>query len=127
AFIAQGEVRGRVKIVDSAGGPNAAVDLRGANVAVEAGGPVAQAVRLTADGPLSRLPYVLPANGVARAGKWRIDGRGQLADQPAGYLLTLQGAGALGRTEVATVEPAVIRLTGPQRMARLRLAAGGGR
>lgn len=126
AFIAQGRVDGKLRIVDSAAGPNASMDLRAANVALAQGGPVVQTARLTANGPMSRLPYVLQANGMARAGRWKLDGRGELADQPAGYLLTLAGSGALGRTQISTVEPAVLRLTGAQRGARLRLAAGGG-
>jgi len=126
AFLDAGKLAGSVKIVDAPGGARATLDLtadavtpKGAAISVRTG-------RLTADGPLARLPYVVNANGASRSGRWSLSGRGQLNAEDPGYALTFDGDGKLGRRELKTAEPAMIRFGGPTRGARLRLVASDG-
>jgi translocation and assembly module TamB len=124
AFLESGKVAGVVKIV----GERANLDLqaenalfRGATVGIGSG-------RLTADGPVMRLPYALNAKGVAGGGPWSVAGRGTLTGDDPGYAVTFEGSGKTGRKDLRTVEPAVLRIGPKERSARLRLAsADGGR
>ncbi|ACG77822.1 conserved hypothetical protein [Phenylobacterium zucineum HLK1] len=125
AFLDAGRVSGAVRIVD-AGAPRATLDLRAQNARPAGSALTIRNGRITADGPLERLPYTALVEGASRRGAWRIDGRGVLADTGPGYTLTYQGAGRLGRRDISTVEPAVFRFGGGERAARLRLAGSDG-
>ncbi|WP_312165275.1 translocation/assembly module TamB domain-containing protein [Phenylobacterium sp.] len=125
AFLDGGVVAGAVKIVDAAGGPRASLNLT-ANDAVLPGARIAlRNGVITADGPLSRLPYQARLQGVSSSDRWRLDGGGTLSTGD-GYELAFTGGGAFGRREVKTVEPVVLRFGGPERSARLRLLASDG-
>ncbi|HEX2562212.1 translocation/assembly module TamB domain-containing protein [Phenylobacterium sp.] len=121
----RGEVAGRVRLVDSAGG-RGDFDLtargavpKGARFSIARG-------RITGQGPLSRLPYTVEATGASTSGRWTLNGQGTLADSGPGYTLTLAGAGKLGDRELRTAEPAVFGFGGPAQTARVRLATSGG-
>ncbi|MCR5880057.1 translocation/assembly module TamB domain-containing protein [Phenylobacterium sp. J367] len=127
AFLQAGEVKGAVRIVDGAGGARADVDLGGQNLMLAGvGGTSIKALRFQADGPLARLPYAARAEGVTRAERWNLNGSGELSDAGPGYALTFDGSGRLGERDLRTVETAVLRMNGPERSARLRLAASNG-
>ncbi|WP_421931882.1 translocation/assembly module TamB domain-containing protein [Phenylobacterium sp.] len=126
AFLAAGSVTGAVKIVDAPGGPRASLDLR-AEKAIPPGAQLEiRTAHVTADGPLARLPYQAQATGVSRNGGWSLDGRGLLTDTKPGHLLAFDGQGRYGRRDLKTVETATFRFGGPERSARLRLAAAEG-
>ncbi len=125
AFLDAGRLTGSVRIVD-AGAPRATLDLRAENARLAGAGLAIRTGRLTADGPLSRLPYTLLAQGQSRRGAWRVDGKGVLAQANEGYALGFDGVGRLGRRDVRTVETALFRFGGGERAARLRLATSDG-
>jgi len=125
AFLKAGRVWGDLRIVD-AGGARASLDLRAENARPAGSGMAIRNARLTADGPLARLPYTLAAEGGSKRGAWRIDGRGVLAEAEAGYALGFDGMGRLGRRDVHTVQTAMFRFGGEERSARLRLASSDG-
>jgi translocation and assembly module TamB len=125
AFLDAGRVAGQVRIVD-AGGARALLDLRAENARPAGTALTIRAGRLTADGPLARLPYAILAEGGSRRGAWRIDGRGTLAQVQPGYSLAFDGLGRVGKRDIRTVEPAVLRFGGGERGARLRLASSDG-
>ncbi|MGA0604499.1 translocation/assembly module TamB domain-containing protein [Phenylobacterium sp. VNQ135] len=125
AFLDAGRVTGDVRIVD-AGGPRAMLDLRAENARPAGTALAIRSARVTADGPLNRLPYTVLAEGGSRRGAWRLDGRGTLSEANAGYALGFDGMGRLGRRDVRTVETAVFRFGGGERAARLRLASSDG-
>ncbi|MFC3078362.1 translocation/assembly module TamB domain-containing protein [Phenylobacterium terrae] len=122
----RGEVAGRVRLVDTSAGGRGEFDLtarravpKGARFSIARG-------HITGQGPLSRLPYTVEANGASTSGRWTLTGQGTLADSGPGYTLTLGGAGKLGDRELRTVEPAVFGFGGPAQTARVRLATSGG-
>lgn len=126
AFLEAGEIEGAVKIVEAAGGPRATLDLA-ADGAVLPGSKVAlRSGRITADGPLRQLPYRADLQGVSASDRWNVAGGGVFSSDDGAYQLTFDGGGRYGRRDVKTVEPAVLRMGGGERSARLRLAASDG-
>jgi translocation and assembly module TamB len=127
ALLSRGRASGRLKIADAAGGPRATLTV-GVTDAVLAQGTVAlTSARISADGPLARLPFAATANGVAASGPWRLAGSGLLSDAPGGRLITFSGDGRMRGVDVRTVSPAQIRFDHGGLDAQLRLALGGGR
>jgi translocation and assembly module TamB len=125
-LIDAGRVNGGLKIVDAGGGARASVNLRGENVRLQGSEFLLKTARLTADGPLARLPYAAIAQGASPEGAWSLDGKGVLADAQPGYALSFAGAGKLGGRELHTTETAAFRFGGDQQSARLRLAGSDG-
>ncbi|WP_334164757.1 translocation/assembly module TamB domain-containing protein [Phenylobacterium sp.] len=125
AFIKSGRIAGTARIVDAAGGARADLDLTVQGTALGSG-TVVRTARISAEGPLARLPYTAEAEGVTRAERWNLAGRGLLAETSPGYALSFDGAGRLGDRNLRTVETAVLRFGGPERSARVRLAATDG-
>ncbi len=126
ALLANGKVAGSVRIADAPGGPRAKLDLTAGNALLYNANLAIGSARITADGPLARLPITVQARGEAQPGRWKLDLDGTFADDSNGQTLTLNGAGELGRARVATREAAVLRIGHGVRSARLRLAVGQG-
>lgn len=125
AFITSGRIAGAARIVDAPGGPRADLDLTAQGTALGSG-TVVRTARISADGPLARLPYTAEAEGVTRAERWSLAGRGLLAETRPGYALSFDGTGRLGDRNLRTAETAVLRFGGSERSARVRLAATDG-
>ena len=125
AFLDAGRVAGRARLADGGGG-QASLDLTGESVRLPGATMVIHSARLTADGPMARLPYTLSAEGASPQGKWSANGRGVFATATPGWQASFDGSGKLGARGVRTLEPAVFRFGGPERSARLRLAASDG-
>ena len=126
AFIDAGRIAGTVKIADAPGGARAALNLTAESVRPLGSDLTIHSARLTADGPMSRLPYVGQAEGVSTQGRWSLNGGGVLADRNPGYAASFDGTGSLGGRELHTAETATLRFGGPERAARLRLVASDG-
>ncbi|HEY8617512.1 translocation/assembly module TamB domain-containing protein [Phenylobacterium sp.] len=127
AFLQAGRVTGTVRIVDASGGARANLDLIGQGlVAPGLAGTAVRTLRVSAAGPLARLPYTAEAQGVTRAERWNFAGRGLLTETRPGYGVSFDGGGRLGERDLRTTETAVFRFAGPDRSARLRLAAADG-
>jgi translocation and assembly module TamB len=130
AFLDAGRVSGTVKIADAAGGPLTGLNLAAENARLPGSSVTIHAARLTADGPLARLPYAIRGDGASESaiggGKWSLDGRGVLAEAKPGYAASFEGLGKLGGRDLHTVEAAQVRFGGPEQSARLRLAASDG-
>lgn len=125
-LLSEGEARGMVKITDAKGGATADVDLT-AKAAVLRDAPVALAnAKVSASGPLSKLPYRITADGAWLRTPVKVDGSGVLAKDPKGYSVSFSGSGTLRRAPFRTEEPATLVLDDGDRSARLRLALGGG-
>ncbi|MBW8814265.1 MAG: translocation/assembly module TamB domain-containing protein [Caulobacterales bacterium] len=125
-LIDAGRIAGGIKIVDATGGARASANLRGENVRLQGSQISVKSARLTADGPLARLPYAALAQGNSPEGAWSLDGKGVLADAQPGYALSFAGGGKLGGRELHTTETAAFRFGGDQQSARLRLAGTDG-
>ena len=126
AFLSRGSANGVVRIVDGAGGTNAAIRLEGRDLALKGSdASYVQTINLTANGPLSRLPFTVSAAGAAPQ-PWRFAGDGVYARQRGLQTVTLGGGGRVRQFDLRTLEPAVVRIAPGERTARLRLAVGGG-
>ena len=126
AFLDAGRVAGTVKIAEAAGGARGSLNLAAENARARGSTILVRSARLTADGPISRLAYSAQADGTSDGGKWSLTGRGQLAEAKPGYAASFDGMGKLGGRDLHTVETAQIRFGGPEKSARLRLAASDG-
>ena len=124
AFLAQGSIRGTARITDGAAGAMAQLDLIADNVI--GGAWKVRHAAIKANGPMARLPLTVDARGEAPSGRWKLNGSGLLSEAGEQYLLTLDAAGAMARTEIKTRETAQIRFGGPRNSARLRLSVGDG-
>lgn len=126
AFLDAGRVGGAVRIAEAAGGPRAALNLTAENARVGGSAVTVRTAKLTAAGPLNRLPYTIQAEGQSSGGRWGANGGGLLAEAKPGYAVSFEGQGRLGGREVRTVEAAQFRFGGPERTARVKLAASDG-
>ena len=125
ALLDAGKVAGSVKIVDS-GGARATLNLTAENASMVGSTFAVRSARITADGPLARLPYAVQAEGATTTERWNLSGRGVVSETQPGYAATFDGMGKLGRRDLHTVETAAFRFGGPEQSARLRLAASDG-
>ncbi len=126
AFLAAGQVTGAVKIVDASGGPRASLDLRAENAVLPGSQVAISTARITANGPLDRLPYAADVKGASRNGPWAFNGKGVITGTKPGYVIAFDGMGRYGRRDLHTLETAIFKVGGPERSARLRLAASDG-
>ena len=126
ALIDGGDIHGQVQIADAQGGPRAKLSLDLSDVVLPGQIVAINSGRLTADGPLSRLPYDLQANGASHAGKWTMKGGGLAAPEGGAYRLGFDGSGRLGDHSLQTPEPAAFTFGDGQSGARIRLATNDG-
>ena len=123
AFLAEGRVNGSVRLQDLRGqGPWVEADLTARNALLPGEGLSVTEGRLSAEGPLSRLPFRLDARGQTTAGDWSLDGRGFAARQADGFRIDFDGGGEAAGRRLRTTDTAVLELAGAERRARLRLA-----
>ena len=126
AILDAGRITGTAKIVDAAGGAQADLDLRAEGARAPGSAITVRTARISAEGPLARLPFTANARGASTQGVWTLEGKGVLNDVEPGYLLAFDGKGALGKRDLHTTEAAQIRFGGPEQSARLRLASSDG-
>jgi translocation and assembly module TamB len=126
AFLDAGRMAGTVRIAEAAGGPRAGLNLTAENMRFPGSTVTVRAAKLTADGPMSALPYVTQATGVSDGGNWGLNGRGVFSEAKPGYAATFDGQGRLGARELRTIETAQVRFGGPEQSARLKLATSDG-
>jgi translocation and assembly module TamB len=126
AFLAAGKVAGTVRIAEAAGGARGSANLTAENVRLLGSTVTVRAAKVTADGPLARLPYLAQATGVSDGGVFGLNGSGVFSDAKPGYAASFDGQGRLGGRELRTLETAQVRFGGPEQSARLKLAASDG-
>jgi translocation and assembly module TamB len=127
-FLSEGRADGRVRIVKAAGAaqPRATIDLSAADAVLAQGGAAVRSLKLTAAGPLNRLPFNLTADGAAASGPWHLSGGGQFSQSGPESVATFAGGGRFGRVNFHTQAPARFDLAGRRRSATLRLNLGNG-
>ncbi|MBW3617442.1 MAG: translocation/assembly module TamB domain-containing protein [Proteobacteria bacterium] len=126
AFLSRGSANGEVRIVDAGGGLNANVRLDGRDLAFRgSSASYIDTISFTANGPLTRLPFTVAATGAAPQ-PYRLNGQGIYARQGSAQTISMNADGRVREFDLRTLEPAVIRIAGPERSARLRVALGGG-
>lgn len=126
AFLQTGDVVGRVRIVDTPAGATANLSLTAKDVRPQGSTLQIASGSLTANGPLSQLPYAINAQGFSGRTAWRAQGQGTLREERPGYQLAFNGAARYGSRELRTAEAALLRFGGEAQTARLRLLAEDG-
>ncbi len=126
AWLSAGRATGRVSIFDGHGETQASLKAQARGAILRQGGMRVATLDLTADGPLAHLNYKLSAAGQAAGNPWRITGMGQLQNTAAQTSVVFTGSGRLRQSNLRTLEPARLTLSGPQRGGRLRLGVGTG-
>ncbi|RAK52428.1 translocation/assembly module TamB [Phenylobacterium deserti] len=126
ALLDAGRVGGTVRIVDAPGGPRGDLDLAGDGMRLPGANFTIRSLKLSADGPMARLPYTVEARGASGAGAWRLAGRGALSQVRTSYTVAFDGGGSLGERDLRTTETAVITFNENERTGRLRLASSEG-
>lgn len=125
AILTQGRISGTLKLVDGPE-PSADVNLDAENASFRGADLTLRRSKLTGSGDLARLPLRISADADTAQGPVTFDGSGFYLGARGLSEVSLSGSGSVGQTAFSTQEPAVFRLQGPDRTARLRLAFGGG-
>ncbi len=127
AFLAEGRLEGAVRLAGVAGASHATLAVSAQDAVLPGSSIKARTFKLTAEGPLSRLPYRVNAAGIAASGPWRIAGDGVFMDQHGARNVTFAGTGHLRRADLRTVTPVEARFSGDDLSAQADLAIGAGR
>jgi translocation and assembly module TamB len=126
ALLSRGEAQGHFSVVSAGDGARASLKLSAADATTRMGDVIVSKAELTADGPLSALPYKAQADGFTPHGSWRATGGGVIA--AAGrYGATFQGQGRLRNADFRTLEPATLRLDPDGFQLSALAEVGGGR
>jgi translocation and assembly module TamB len=126
AFLAAGTLAGDLSIVAQADGTRARLELRAERARWSGSGITVRSGRLTAEGPLSRIPYRVTADGGSGQGGWSLSGEGALVEDGDARLLTFDGSGRTGKRDLHTTDTARFRFSAEGRTARVRLAGANG-
>ena len=127
AILTEGRANGRVRVVDAPGGPKATLDLEAAGAVLRQGGLMFKTLKLTADGPLRRLPYTVSAQGARAGGPWKLAGSGLYSETTADRTASFSGTGRVGRADLKTLGPAQVTFGDQGTSGRAELAIGSGR
>lgn len=98
ALLEDGRIAGRIEIVDGAGEPRAEVDLAARDAILKGAKLAIGASRVTAAGPMSKLPYKVDAKGVFSGGRWQVAGGGVPGVARSGLRPDLRRRGLGGAT-----------------------------
>ena len=126
AVLTQGQIGGSVKIVDGPV-PSAAIELTASDAVLRGDVTVIHAARLTAEGPLSRLPFQASGDGQSPQGPVSFAGSGVYQQAAGVRQLAFNGSGRFRAVDIRSSEPVIVRLAGADRTVRARLELGGGR
>ena len=127
AFASQGSASARVRIAEAGAGPLGSVRFSADNLIPRGAGLVIQTARVSADGPLSRMPFKIDAEAIANDAPIRFSGSGVAAQSGSALAVSFDGGGRVRRADFRTLSPALFTFDGPQISSRLSLSLGGGR
>ena len=127
AFASQGTASARIKIADAGAGATGSVRFLADNLILRGSGLVIQTARISADGPLSRLPFKVDAQAIANDAPVRFSGSGVAAQSGTSLAVSFDGGGRVRRADFRTLSPAQFTFNGPEVTSKLSLSLGGGR
>jgi translocation and assembly module TamB len=121
-----GRASGTVQLVDGPAGPRGNLALEGDDLVVRgaAGTPI-ERIRLTAQGPLSRMPFQISV-AAPKPQPISFDGSGVFSRVGQENAITLTGRGEAREIAFNTAEPIAVRFSPEAQSARARLNVGGG-
>ncbi len=116
-----------MKIADQPGGPVVALVATADNF-VPRGLPLAlKTLRLSANGPLARLPYTVQADTVTDGWPVRLAGSGVASRTGRRYAVEFNGSGRFRKTDFHTLTPLLASFGDGETTTKASLALGGGR
>jgi len=127
AFVTSGRANARVRIVDAPGGAQGSIRLEASGLKLVGSEAVFRVVDLTAEGPMSALPYQVRADIDLPQAPIRLEGRGTASETGNTYAVDFQGGGKIRNTDVRTLAPLRVTFGGQQQTATGALGVGGGR
>jgi translocation and assembly module TamB len=124
--LAKGAASGTVRIVKGAGPARADIALAADNAVVRGSAVALTSARLTASGPLDRLPYKLVAAGKTGETPFDIAGTGVYAQRESLQTISFIGQGEVRRVAFHTGEPIVVQLGPGLRTLKARIVTASG-
>lgn len=125
AFLEAGTAQGRARLADAPGGPMVDLTLTGQGLVWRGGDYPVRSISLTAQGPLSRLPFRGEVAGDSPV-PYSFRGSGLYSQVGQVRTVTLEGAGSARDIAFRTLAPVILRLAGPERSLQARVGVGGG-
>jgi len=126
AFLTQGRVDAKLSLVNRGEGATGDLQLT-AKDAVPRGYTLAiNALRLSASGPLAKMPYSLTGDGVSAGVPVRLTGSGTAALEGDDRSISFAGAGRVRKADFKTLSPALVTFGGPNASLKVSLGYGGG-
>jgi translocation and assembly module TamB len=128
AFASAGTANARIEILDAGGrGPVGSIRISAEGLVPRGSGLLVQSARATAEGPLSRLPFMVTAQVIDNGTPIRFSGSGVAAQSGQALTVSFDGGGRMRKAEFHTLSPAQFTFTGAEISSRLSLSLGGGR
>ena len=125
AFLEAGTAEGRLRVTQAGGAPLVDLSLTGSGLVARGMSLPVRNVRLTAQGPLSRLPFQASVEGATPVA-YAFEGGGVLSEIAGGRALTLEGRGSVREIAFRTLAPVRLTTAGAVRTVQARLGVGGG-
>ncbi len=126
AFLKAGRIEGRLRVVDANPSPRVTIVATVVGAVPPGADVTIRQARISAEGPLDRLPYHLDARGRWTRGAWSLEGGGVFTSAQRSSI-SFSGSASLGGRQLQTLEPAIVRFGDGGQEVRARLAADGGR
>jgi translocation and assembly module TamB len=126
AVLSEGNAAGRISMIGGQGATSANLEMTATGAVLRGQAVALSTAKITARGPLARLPYQVSADGAVAHAPLKLNGSGVFTADPKGFQASFEGSGQLRRSDFHTLEPVQLRMDDNDQFARLRLALGGG-
>jgi translocation and assembly module TamB len=125
-LLARGQASGTVRIVKGGGPASASVQLTAQDAVVRGSAVSLKSARLTATGPLDRLPYQLTAQGQTGVTPFSVDGSGVYAQRDRLQTVSFLGKGEVRKVAFRTAEPVIVQFGPEGRSLRAHIVTASG-
>ena len=126
AFLTQGRIDAKLAIVSDGSEPTGSLQLTALNVVPRGYTIEINNARLSASGPLSKMPYSLTSDGVSMGAPFRLNGSGFASEQGSTRGISFTGSGRVRSADFHTFAPALLSIDGADAAVRLSVGYGGG-
>lgn len=127
AVLSEGRAQGRISVVGGQGDAQADLQISATGAVLRGSAMAFNSAKLTARGPVTRLPYQVSADGAVAHAPLKLNGSGVFSAHPGGYQVSFEGSGQLRRSDFHTLEPAQLRQDNNEQFVQVRMALGAGR
>lgn len=127
AFLSAGRAQAVIQIVDQGASPQAQMRLTVTDLRPKDSEIVVRSMILTANGPLSQLPYQVSADISLPQAPMKFSGNGVASEKGNAWNASFQGTGKIARADLKTLTPLMISFGGPETVAAGAIGIGSGR